>query len=125
MKDFVLKPGWWAVRALHEVAGIREVGKFTELSDDVFSLTMTGYRHAVAVWTVEDPAIVGTPKTVHEARDLFGRPITPIASPRPHANAVTRREWTSVTFNRGASPKLRNVIVSPDCSSLIFRLRTP
>lgn len=79
-RDFVLKPGWWANRTLHEVAGTREVGELTELSNDVFSVTMTDHRNAVAVWTVEDPAIVGTTKIVREARDLFGRPIEPIAA---------------------------------------------
>ena len=87
-KDLSLKPAWWATRTLHEIAAAREIGAFTELSDDVFSLTMTGYRNAVAVWTAEDPAIVGTTKTVREARDLFGRPIEPIAAPQGTAYVI-------------------------------------
>ena len=84
--DFSLRPDWWATRTLHEVAGVREVGKFTPLTDDMFSVPMTrdadvaGATDAVAVWTVEDAAIVGTTKPIAEVRDLFGRTVQSLST---------------------------------------------
>ena len=79
--DFSLRPDWWATRTLQEVAAPRKLGRFTPLSDDVFAVPMTGKANAVAVWTVEDAAIVGTTKPLAEVRDLFGRTATPVPTP--------------------------------------------
>ena len=109
-KDMRPKPGWWAVRALHEVAGTRTVGDFSELSEDVFAVSMAGYTNAVAVWTVEDPAIVGATQGVHEARDMFGRSIESIAAPRGSAYVIPAG---SVIYLVGDSPGLTSSSIEP------------
>jgi len=71
--DFSLRPDWWATRTMQEVAATREIGEFTPLTDDIFTLPMKGERDAVAVWTAEDATIVGTATPLSEVRDIFGR----------------------------------------------------
>ena len=78
--DFSLRPDWWATRTLQEVAAPREIGAFTALSDDVFAVPMKGESDAVAVWTAEDAAIVGTAKPIAKVRDVFGRTVEPLST---------------------------------------------
>ena len=86
--DFSLRPDWWATRTLQEVAAIREIGKFTPLTDDMFSLPMPGDTDAVAVWTVEDAAIAGTIRPIAEVRDIFGRTVQPLSTKTGRAYVI-------------------------------------
>ncbi len=70
-KDLTIKPAWWAFRAMSEHAAARLIGKFEQLTPDLFALTMTGDTNVLAVWTAENPAIVTIRKPIKSAKDLF------------------------------------------------------
>ena len=84
----IIKPGWWAARALGKAASARTIGRFAPLSDDVYGLTMSGETNAVAVWTAENPAIIGTSKQILEARGIYGREVSSLPTETGRAYVI-------------------------------------
>ena len=76
--DLYIMPVWWSFRTLNEHAGLRDLGKLEHPSDDIYALPMTGPTNAVAVWSVDDAAVVGTTRDVATACDVFGRDLPPL-----------------------------------------------